>query len=59
MYKIILALQNPVTGDTETMTYQFVPASLDQAKWSSAFGAVRGKLDELVARSTPLEPPTW
>lgn len=59
MYTITLSLRNPITGDSEVMTYQFDPATLTQAKWSAAFTAVQAKLTTLVSRATPLEPPTW
>lgn len=59
MFIIDLTLRNPITGDSEAMIFQFDPVTLDQAKWNSAFPAVRARLDALVASSTPKEPPTW
>lgn len=60
-YKIQLILQNPLTGDNETMTYKFDPATLDQTKWNTAFPAVKARLDALVAASgvAGKEPTTW
>lgn len=59
MYKITLAMSDPLTGDTEVLTYQFDPASLTQAKWSTAFPAVNAALQTLTTRAAPKEPPTW
>lgn len=59
MYKIRLTLENPITGDSKAMIFQFDPPTLDQAKWSSAFPDVRAELDALIATSTPKEPATW
>ena len=63
MYKIQLVIINPMqndgSGDSERVMFQFDPATLDAAKWASAFPAVQTMLATLQARSTPNEPPTW
>ena len=59
MYRIRLTLENPITGDSEALIFQFDPPSLTQTKWNNAYTAVKGKLDTLVAESTPKEPATW
>lgn len=59
MFRIRLSLENPLTGDSEGMVFQFDPASLTQAKWNTAYAAVAAKLATLVANSTPKEPATW
>ena len=63
MYKIQLTVVNPMqidgSGDSERVLFQFDPATLDEAKWTSAFPAVQAMLATLENRSTPNEPPTW
>lgn len=59
MYRIQLLLLNPMGNDSETLAFQFDPATLTQAKWSAAFPTVQASLNTLVQRSTPKEPPTW
>lgn len=59
MYELILTFRNPLSGDRVALPFQFDAETLDEAKWTSAFPFVRGKLDELMASSTPKEPPTW
>jgi hypothetical protein len=59
MYRIQLTLSDPLMGDSETLTFQFDPATLNQAKWNAAFPTVQGSLTTLVTRATPKEPPTW
>lgn len=59
MYKITLILTNAMTGDSEAMTFQFDPATLNAAKWTAAFPTVQTRLTTLQQRSTPLEPLTW
>lgn len=51
MYRLTLTLTNPMTGDNEVMTYQFDPATLDQAKWNTGFPAVDARLAALKARA--------
>lgn len=60
-YQVSLIFKNTQTGETESLTYQFDPVTLDQAKWNGAFGAVKPHLDALVARSAApnVEPPVW
>jgi hypothetical protein len=59
MYKIQLSITNPMTGDSEILTYEFDPTTMTQAKWSGAWPAFQTSLNTLVTRSTPLEPPKW
>lgn len=60
MYKIDLRISNPMAdGDSETMSFQFDPATLNQAKWNGAFEAVMASLTKLGDRSTTKEPPKW
>lgn len=60
MYKIELRISNPMAdGDSETMTFQFDPATLNPAKWSSAFDTVMASLTKLGDRSATKEPPKW
>lgn len=63
MYKIQLTIVNPMqmdgSGDSERTLFQFDPATLDAAKWASAFPTVQAMLATLEARSTPNEPPVW
>jgi hypothetical protein len=63
IYKIQLVIINPTqlsgAGDSESVMMKFDPATLDQAKWNSAFPAVQAMLATLEARSTANEPPTW
>jgi hypothetical protein len=59
MYRINLTLTNAMTGDSVTMTFQFDPATLTQAKWNAAFPSVQAQLVGLQQLSTPKEPATW
>jgi hypothetical protein len=62
-YKIQLVVINPMqldgSGVSESVMFQFDPATLDQTKWNSAFPEVQTMLATLEARSTPNEPPVW
>lgn len=59
MYKLTLALTNPITGDSQATTYQFDPDTFDVAAWTAGFPAVKEMLDSLAVRSTAAEPVRW
>lgn len=59
MYRIILTIINPQTGDSKVIEKQFDPALMSQAKWTAAYPAVKVEIDALVAESTPKEKDTW
>jgi hypothetical protein len=60
MYIIQLQFRNPMaTTMAVTMEFQFDPATLDAAKWASAFPAVAAALAQLVSDSAGKEPQKW
>ena len=59
IYRIQLTLLNPIANDSETLTFQFDPATLNATKWAAAFPTVQTSLATLQTRSTPKEPLTW
>lgn len=59
MYKLTLTLTNPMTGDSESVPYQFDRDTLDEAEWAAGWPAVREMLDKLSTRSTSSEPVRW
>jgi hypothetical protein len=59
MYVLIVAVRNPVTGDTRELTRGFEPtltATALSTKWSALAPAVKVLVDELQAASLT-EPP--
>jgi hypothetical protein len=61
MYRIQMIVENPILGDSRSMTFQFDPATLDQAKWDAGYQYVKARVDELLASAatptkfTPLD----
>jgi hypothetical protein len=57
MYRITVFLENPMLGESRMLTYQFDPATLNQAKWDAAFPTIRARVDDLVtSAANPTRP---
>lgn len=61
LFRIEVRIVNPMAGTERTIVRQFDPASMDQAKWNTAFPAVKPLIDELKtdAATNPNEPAVW
>jgi hypothetical protein len=61
VYIIQLILKNPMASGPMpvSLNFQFDPATLDAAKWASAFPTVQAALAGLVADSVGKEPTKW
>lgn len=56
VYRAVLSIENPLTGEARLLKFKFDPASLTLAKWSAAYPQIQAKVDELVAAAATSEP---
>ena len=57
MYVIRISVENPMLGESQALTYQFDPATIDQAKWNAGYPTVRAAVDALLlSEANPKRP---
>lgn len=59
MFTITVTIGNPMANESRVLNFQFDPATMDAPKWASAFGTIRGKIDELLTSALTHEPTKW
>lgn len=56
MYRAVISIENPLTGEARLLKFKFDPAALTQQKWGAAFPQVQAVITELQSAAATSEP---
>ncbi len=58
LYRIDQYVQNPLTGESRRISFQFDPATVTQAQWDGVWPSVQNAINSLLASGATSEPAT-